>query len=294
MYARRSPLLTIAFLTFCGVTAADAATPARCEAIAPVAESSADEQALRKALPRPVALASADGLDDEHRTDRYALDEMLRGTNETALRWDRVPELVVLLPVMQYEKSQGTQYRATPERLTEEEAAQLVADLTSALAVLTDNAFPGFSVVRHEMVAAGEVVSVMRPGQIVVARYNGVRDQLATVGFGGRSTRGSTIRAGSIILDSDFDRNSGTRHLLRMHELGHALGYNHVQSRASIMNPRIGSEVTSLDRSAARIAFQSVQPAAGCSYPPHTESELGPFPEADVIFVNSGRWRRRS
>jgi hypothetical protein len=266
MYARRSALLAIAFLTFCGVGAADAASPARCEAIVPAADSSTDEQALRTATPRPVALANdEDGL-DEHRTDRYALDEMLRGANDTALRWDRVPELVVLMPVMQYEKSQGTQYPATAERLTTEEAAQLVADLTTALQVLTDNAFPGFAAVRHETAAAGEVVNVMRPGQIVVARYNGVRDQLATIGFGGRSTRGPTIRAGSIILDSDFDRTSDTRRLLRMHELGHALGYNHVQSRASIMNPQIGSEVTSFDRSAARIAFQTFQSAASrCS-----------------------------
>jgi hypothetical protein len=205
------------------------------------------------------------GLDDDQQDDRYAVDEMLRGGHD-ALRWDRVPELVVLMPVMQYEKSQGTQYRATSDRLTDAEAAQLVADLTAALAVLTDNAFPGFAAVRHETVAPGEVVNVMRQGQIVVARYNGVRDQLATIGFGGRSTRGSTIRAGSIILDSDFDRTSATRHLLRMHELGHALGYNHVESRASIMNPKIGSEMTSVDRAAARIAFQSFRPAASsCS-----------------------------
>ena len=267
MYARPAALLAIAFLTFCGVSAADAASSARCEAIAPAADSSTDEQALRTAITRSVTRADdEDGLYDEHRTDRYALDEMLRGTNTTPLRWDRVPELVVLMPVMQYEKSQGTEYRATAERLTGDEAAQIVADLTTALAVLTDNAFQGFAGVRHENVAAGEVVNVMRPGQIVVARYNGVRDQLATIGFGGRSTRGSTIRAGSIILDSDFDRTSGTRHLLRMHELGHTLGYNHVQSRASIMNPKIGSEVTRFDRSAARIAFQSFQPAASsCS-----------------------------
>ena len=86
-----------------------------------------------------------------------------------------------------------------------------------------------------------------------------------TIGFGGRSTRGSTIRAGSIILDSDFDRTSDTRRLLRMHELGHALGYNHVQSRSSIMNPKLGSEVTSFDRSAARIAFQGHQASSTCS-----------------------------
>jgi hypothetical protein len=266
VYAPRWALLTVAFLTFCGVSAADAAVPVRCQAIAPAAEASTDEQALRTGISRSAAVTGADyGLYEEHRTDRHALDEMLRGTNETALRWDRVPELVVLMPVMQYEKSQGTQYRATPERLTAAEAAQLVADLTTALAVLTDDAFQGFAAVRHETPAAGEVVNVMRPGQIVVARYNGVRDQLATIGFGGRSTRGSIIRAGSIILDSEFDRTSDTRHLLRMHELGHALGYNHVQSRASIMNPKIGSEVTSFDRSAARIAFQSLQPASSCS-----------------------------
>jgi len=267
VYACRPTLLAIAFLTLCSAGAATAASPARCEAIVPPADPATEAQALRSAAARPVAVADDEsGLFDEHRNDRYALDEMLRGDHEVALRWDRVPELVVLMPVMQYEKSQGTRYRATSERLTEGEAVELVADLTAALAVLTDNAFQGFAAVRHEPVAAGEVVDVMRPGQIVVARYNGVRDQLATIGFGGRSTRGSTIRAGSIILDSDFDRTSDTRYLLRMHELGHALGYNHVQSRASIMNPKIGSEVTSFDRAAARIAFHSLRPApSGCS-----------------------------
>lgn len=266
VYACRATLLAIAFLTFCGV-GANAAPSARCKAFAPPADSSPDAQALRTAVTRPVVLTDdEDGLYDEHRNDRYALDEMLRGSHDTPLHWDRVPELVVLMPVLQYEKSQGTQYRATSQRLTEAEAAQLVEDLTSALAVLTDNAFQRFAAVRQETVAAGEVVNVMRPGQIVVARYNGVRDQLATIGFGGRSSRESTIRAGSIILDSDFDRTGDTRHLLRMHELGHALGYNHVQSRASIMNPQIGSEVTSFDRSAARIAFQGFQTAAStCS-----------------------------
>lgn len=264
MYACRAAFLAIAFLTFCGAGAADAASPARCEANAPPADSSTEAQALRTAVARPAALAE-DGLADDERSDRYALDEMLRGAHDAALRWDRLPELVVLMPVMQYEKSQGTQYRTTAERLTEAEAAQLAADLTAALAVLTDNTFQRFAAVRYETAVAGEVVNVMRPGQIVVARYTGVRDQLATIGFGGRSTRGSTIRAGSIILDSDFDRTSDTRHLLRMHELGHALGYNHVQSRASIMNPKIGSEVTSFDRAAARIAFQSAQPAPACS-----------------------------
>ena len=49
------------------------------------------------------------------------------------------------MPVMHYEKGRGTEYRATSERLSDEEATKLVADLTSALSVLTDGAFHGFS-----------------------------------------------------------------------------------------------------------------------------------------------------
>ena len=202
------------------------------------------------------------------RTDRIALtgdagravDEMLLGAHSKALRWDRVPELVVLMPVMQYEKGRGTQYRATAGLLTGEEADALVADLTEALLVLSDGVFKGFAAIRRETPAAGETVNVMRPGQIVVARYQGVRDQLATIGFGGRSTRNDVIRAGSIILDNDFDRTSATRRLLRTHELGHALGYNHVQSRTSIMNSQIGPELTDFDRAVARVAFQGFKP----------------------------------
>ena len=242
----RSTRLAIAVLTFSVIaTVAGAAPAGRCEAAAP---------------------AEVSGVEPEDQTGSYAFDEMLRGGHASALRWDKVPELVVLLPVMQYEKGRGTEYRATSQRLTQEEATALVADLTGALAVLTDNVLTGFSAVRFETAVPGDEVNVMRPGQIVVARYAGVRDQLATIGFGGRSARGSTIRAGSIILDNEFDRANDTRRLLRMHELGHALGYNHVTSRASIMNPKIGPEFTDVDRAIARVAFQDAAPAtSGCA-----------------------------
>ena len=184
------------------------------------------------------------------------------------LRWDRVPELVVLTSVMQYEKGRSTEYRATAQQLTDVEVDILVADLTDALSVLTDDVFRGFAAVHRETAAAGATVSIMRPGQIVVARYEGVRDQLATIGFGGRSTRNNIIRAGSIILDSDFDRTRSERRLLRTHELGHALGYNHVESRVSIMNPKVGPEPTDGDRAIARVAFRSATPpnTLSCSW----------------------------
>ena len=252
MNTTRSIALAISFLTLSGLAqpgVAHAAPAARCEAVSSVGDAVNDQQALK-------ADARLGLSRDTHENDRVALNEMLLGAHATPLRWDRVPELVVLMPVMQYEKGRSTEYRATGEQLTDEDAAQLVADLTDALGVLTNDAFRGFAAVRREFVAAGTTVNVMRPGQIVVARYNGVRDQLATIGFGGRSTRGSTIRAGSIILDNDFDSMNGTRRLLRMHELGHALGYNHVVSRISIMNPKIGPEPTDFDRAVARLAFE--------------------------------------
>jgi len=43
---------------------------------------------------------------------------------------------------------------------------------------------------------------------------------------------------------------------LRIHELGHALGYQHVTARPSIMNASIGPEPTDFDRAGATIAFQ--------------------------------------
>jgi len=84
----------------------------------------------------------------------------------------------------------------------------------------------------------------------------GLRERLGTIGLGGRSERGGTIRGGSIILDTEYERRGPLRSLLRTHELGHALGYHHVESRVSIMNPRIGSEPTDVDRRAAAVAFR--------------------------------------
>ena len=237
----------------------NAFSASRCEAPAAQIELPADEQALRiggQGIAARVAVGREAG--------GPAFHEMVFGSHTTALRWERVPELVVLTSVMQYEKGRGTRYRATAQQLTDEEAEALVDDLTGALATLTDEVFARFAAVRHETSAPGDVVEMMRPGQIVVARYTGVRDQLGTIGFGGRSTRGDVIRAGSIILDNDFDRVSTSRRLLRAHELGHALGYHHVHSRASIMNPQIGSEPTDFDREVARAAFQNLGSVASC------------------------------
>jgi len=188
--------------------------------------------------------------------DRQALNEMFRGAKGQVQRWSVAPELVVLGAVMEYRDGERADYLATGTRLSDTEVDQIVIDLTKSLALLTGNRFEGFSRIVREWPSPGQSIRVSRSNRIVVGRYEGVRAQLNTIGLGGRASRADgTITAAAILLDEDFDRTSGLRRLLRMHELGHALGYNHVQSRVSIMNPRIGPEPTDFDLRAAALAF---------------------------------------
>ena len=188
--------------------------------------------------------------------DGQALQEMFGGA-AVPQRWRRAPKLTVLVSVMEYRTGGDVEYMATDERLSDADVAELVRDLTDGLGVLTAETFEQFASVGREVVAAGSTVSVSRPDQIVTARFTGLQRSANTLGFGGRRARkDGTITAGAILLDSDFDRTSARRRLLRTHELGHALGYNHVHSRTSIMNPRIGVEPNDFDRAAALIAFR--------------------------------------
>ena len=190
--------------------------------------------------------------------DDAALQELLHGTDGVVKHWISAPELVVLESVMMYHSGEARSYTATSERLTNEEVNELVSDLTAALGLLTGNTYNGFAAIHHESVIAGTEARVLRSGQIVAGRYRDVRNLTHTIGLGGRASRtDGTITGAAIILDDDFDRTSPARRLLRMHELGHALGYNHVQSRISIMNPSIGPEPTLFDREAARVAFHA-------------------------------------
>lgn len=188
--------------------------------------------------------------------DLTAFDEMFRSSSRL-LRWTDRPALVVLGSVMTFRQGGGDRFAATSRRVSDEDVAGIVTHLEEGLAALTGNTFTTFASVDVEHPAAGEQVSVQRNGKIVVGRYEGVESSGGAIGYGqwAEASNGA-VTGGSMFLDDAFDRRDGRRRLLRIHELGHALGYTHVTSRDSIMNPTLGSEVMEFDRSGAIIAFQ--------------------------------------
>ena len=189
--------------------------------------------------------------------DLNAFDEMIRGDGQLQ-RWTSPPALVLLAKEMQFDNSVSDDtYRATSERLSDADIALMIEHLTEGLALLTGNAFTAFSSIAIDDPRSGTRVSTLRPGSIVVGRYRGVQTLASTIGFGRWALGdGSEVIGGAIYLDRNYDQSSNRRRLLRIHEMGHALGYRHVTSRISIMNPAIGPEPTEFDRQAALIAFQ--------------------------------------
>jgi hypothetical protein len=209
------------------------------------------------AEPGPSSPTAADRLLPPAEADRSAIEEMLRGSKGRLEQWTDVPELVVLTTVMEFETGGSSEYVATSEGLTAEAVDDLVTELTSALGVLTGGAFDQFAAIRHESIAPGASTRVIRKNQIVVGRYRNVRNTAGVLGLGGRAVRSDgSITGAALVLDDEYDRSGPMRALLRAHELGHALGYHHVESRQSIMNPRIGPGATDLDRRIATIAYR--------------------------------------
>jgi Matrixin len=204
--------------------------------------------------------------------DLTAFDERFRFENARLQRWTQRPSLVVLASTMPLSSTSADSFQASGEQMSEDEVSQMIAHLTEGLALLTGNTYSSFQSVEIERASAGEKVLVARAGKIVVGRYTGVVTLANTIGYGRWSTlNDGTVVAGAMFLDRDFDKNDSRRRLLRIHELGHALGYQHVKSRTSIMNPAIGPEPTDFDRSGALVAFQrpvgnhspDVDPAGG-------------------------------
>jgi hypothetical protein len=189
--------------------------------------------------------------------DLEAFDQMYRTSHGQLQRWTTQPGLVLVATVMNYRGANGDEYAATREQMTDDEVSLMLAHLTEGLTMLTGGTYSSFATVEIERPASDARVSFARDGKIVVGRFNNIVAFASTIGYGSWSEHADgSIGGGALFLDSDFDRTDARRRLLRIHELGHALGYQHVTSRPSIMNPSIGPEPSDVDRAGAIIAFQ--------------------------------------
>ncbi len=215
--------------------------------------------------------------------DLGAFDEMFRSSNAQLQRWTSRPSLVILGAVMDYRNTSDQTYSATGDQLTDAEVEQLKAHLTEGLALLTGNTYTTFTSIEIERPSGGARVNTLRAGQIVVGRYNGIVTLQKTIGYGLWSEQpDGSIGGGAMYLDRGFDRDDNRRRLLRIHELGHALGYQHVESRTSIMNPSVGPEPTEFDRAGAIIAF--ARPVGNRS------PDIDPASTALSASTGAGRW----
>ena len=188
--------------------------------------------------------------------DLRAFDEMFRSPQ--LRRWTATPPLLIETRSLQFTDLKMMDAVALDEVMPDAEAAALVTDLTWALPQLTGGAFTDSLAVTRQQSAQGARVDLLNNDVITVSRVVGLTAATGFWGFARCRLQGDgRVTGGIIMLDRDFDRSgSAFTRSLRAHELGHALGYQHVAGRTSVMNSQARTEPNDFDRDAARIAFQ--------------------------------------
>lgn len=189
-----------------------------------------------------------------------AFNEMYR--RDRLQRWTSQPALRIVSNVLDFTSTSDTDFRttATAEALTPAEIQSVIDDLAYGLPLLTAGTYASFATISTIPVATGDDVTMLVEGSITFARCRGLTAARNSSGLGQWSYRtDDSIAAGMLCVDRDFElSNSSVGGGVRLHELGHALGAQHVTSLDHVlMNPVISvNDVTDWDRSAARIAFQ--------------------------------------
>jgi hypothetical protein len=188
--------------------------------------------------------------------DLRAFDEMFRAPQ--LRRWTSAPPLLLETRSLQFTDVNMMDAVALDDVMPDAEANSIVNDMSWALPQLTGGTFSNFASVARQTAAQGARVSLLNDDVITVSRVVGLTAATGFWGYGRwRFQSDGRVVAGIVMLDRDFDRSgSSFVRSLRSHELGHALGYNHVTARTSVMNSQARTEPNDFDRDAARIAFQ--------------------------------------
>ena len=188
--------------------------------------------------------------------DLTAFDQMLRSSG-LLQRWTEPPKLTIQTRVLTFTTTGASENAAIDSAMTTTEADLLAEDLVWGLQQLSASTFTGFASQQRETATVGQNVRLQRIGEILVARFEGLQAATGFWGFSRWATDGEgTVIGGIIMLDRGFETsNSPFRRSLRAHELGHALGYNHVTVRPSVMNSSARIEPNDFDLNAVKLAF---------------------------------------
>jgi len=216
--------------------------------------------------------------------DLASFDQMVR--TPMLYRWTTPPPLIVECRTLRFTDENATTATAEDDVLTDAEAASLESDLRTALPIMSGRAFSGFAGTQRQTANPGDAVSLLNAGSITVLRMSGLTAATGFWGFGRFQVQSDgAVVGGMVMLDRDFERSGHPSvRTLTAHELGHALGYNHVTIRVSMMNPDAGIGPTGWDEAAFRIAFQRL--------PGNRSPDLDPSTVAASLSGGSAQWVR--
>lgn len=199
------------------------------------------------------------------------------------IRWDSAPVLAIERRVLECQATTPDQSTATATAMTNTDAvvAEIDSQATSAIGQMTGGRIPAFETVETQLAGVGAMVNLMVPGRITIARCTFLAERTGAVGYSKWDYDGNgRLTAGAIVIDYLYDEGAATaeRFHLRSHELGHTLGYAHVDV-PSIMNIGGGQSLvlTQWDTLAMGLAYRR---------PP---GSMSPDVDPDGVSVNSLR-----
>jgi len=184
--------------------------------------------------------------------------QQLSGAGPGLTRWTVPPALVLERRVVQFTGVCATSYAALDETIGDSDAGEILTDMRDGYELLTAGRLGPLASVTTQHTAAGADVAPRQAGRIVVMRAVGLYDKEKYWGYACWSTTADgVVTGGFITLDNDFERNPSPYHRsLRMHELGHTLGCQHVDvARQSVMNSNARHEPQLFDLQSARLAM---------------------------------------